>query len=333
MVAAPRANRRGRFRARYRLRGVRRKVIVLRVRAGERRRAAELSRPRRIVVRPVTLAAVGDINLGNGVRYLMLSRGRRYPWRSVAPVLRRADVAFGNLECAISNHGRPVAKTYTFRGGPPALRVAGRYAGLDVLNLANNHSGDFGRRAFFDTIRNVRRFGLRPVGAGRNLRRARRPTVIRRLGLRIAFVGFSTIYPASFWAGAARPGVPFASPANVRAGVRAARRRADVVIATFHWGIERSPTPDGLQRGLARVALRAGATAVIGAHPHVLQPIRRHGANGRRLIAYSLGNFVFIASSPATTRTGILWLNLSTRGVERTRFRRARIAGGRPVLR
>ena len=333
VVAAPRADRRGRFRADYRLRGARRKVVVLRVRTGKRRRPAELSRRRRVQVRHVLLAAVGDINLGDGVRYLMRSRGRRYPWRSVAPALRRADVAFGNLECAISRGGHRVPKLYTFRGAPEALRVAGSFAGLDVLNLANNHSGDFGRQAVLDTIRHVRRFGMRPVGAGHDLRRARRPTVIRRLGLRIGFVGFSTIFPASFWAGPERPGVPFASPANVRTAVRAARRRADVVIATFHWGVERSPSPDDLQRSLARVALRAGATAVIGAHPHVLQPIRHRGANERRLLAYSLGNFVFIASSRATTRTGILYVSLSGRGVERTRFRRATIAAGRPVLR
>jgi poly-gamma-glutamate synthesis protein (capsule biosynthesis protein) len=333
LVAAPRADRRGRFRARFRPRGTRRRLVVLRARAGKRRRPAEVSPSRRVRVRHVVLAAVGDINLGNGVRYLMRSRGRRYPWRNVAPVLRGADIAFGNLECAISHRGRPVPKLYNFRGGPAALRVAGRLAGLDVLNLANNHSGDFGRRAFLDTIRFVRRFGMRPVGAGRSLRRARRPTVVRRLGLRIAFVGFSTLFPASFWAGPDRPGVPFASPANVRAGVRAARRRADLVIATFHWGIERSPFPDGIQRRLARAALHAGATAVIGAHPHVLQPIRHRGARGRRLVAYSLGNFVFIAASPATRSTGILQLSLSARGIERTRLRRATIVAGRPVLR
>jgi poly-gamma-glutamate capsule biosynthesis protein CapA/YwtB (metallophosphatase superfamily) len=69
---------------------------------------------------------------------------------------------------------------------------------------------------------------------------------------------------------------------------------------------------------------------VIGAHPHVLQPIRRGGP--RRLVAYSLGNFVFGAGSPVTASTGILELKLSTRGVERSRFRRAVIEATRPRL-
>ena len=71
-----------------------------------------------------------------------------------------------------------------------------------------------------------------------------------------------------------------------------------MVVATFHWGVERATAEDARQRAFAQVALDAGADAVIGAHPHVLQPIRRAGA--RRLVAYSLGNFVFGASSPAT---------------------------------
>jgi poly-gamma-glutamate synthesis protein (capsule biosynthesis protein) len=223
-----------------------------------------------------------------------------------------------------------VPKEYNFRGTPAALRVARRFAGLDVLNLANNHTGDYGVRAMLDTIRNVRRLGMAPVGAGSDLSHARRPRVVRRLGLRIAFVGFSTILPASFWAGRDRPGTTFASEENVRAGVRAARRRADVVIATFHWGIERSTRPDGIQLNLTDAALDAGATAVIGAHPHVLQPIRRFG---NRLVAYSLGNFVFTTGSALTSRTGILKLRLSARGVERAHLRPARIVSGQPRLR
>ena len=285
---------------------------------------------RRVVrVRHVTLAAVGDINLGNGPRAVMRSRGVRYPWRDVAPTLRRADVAFGNLECAVSRRGRPVPKMYNFRGKPKALHAAARFAGLDVVNLANNHAGDYGRVALRDTMRHARRFGMTPVGAGRDLAAARRPRVVTRLGLRIGFVGFSDILPLSFAAGPSRAGTAFASPGAIRRGVRRAKRRADVVVATFHWGVERSHSPTARQRQFARIALRAGADAVIGAHPHVLQPRRQ---TGRRLVAYSLGNFVWSAGSAATARTGILRLQLSARGVERVRFLRAQIVSAQPRL-
>jgi poly-gamma-glutamate capsule biosynthesis protein CapA/YwtB (metallophosphatase superfamily) len=103
-----------------------------------------------------------------------------------------------------------------------------------------------------------------------------------------------------------------------------------VVVAAFHWGDELATRPSARQVALAKVALDAGATAVIGAHPHVLQPVVR---SGRRVVAYSLGNFVFPAGSPGTTRTGILELRLGAGRVLSHRFRPASIRGATPVLR
>ena len=280
--------------------------------------------------RDVTLAAFGDANFGDGVLSVMQQRGALHPWRGVAPTLRRADIAFGNLECAISHRGAPVEKQYTFRGRPRDLRAVVRFAGLDALNLANNHAGDFGMAALLDTVGAVRDAGAVPVGAGATLAAAREPQVITRLGLRVAFVGFSDIGPAAFFAGPGSPGTSNATFAAIDAGVRAARRRADVVVATFHWGIERSPNENARQRAFAQAALRAGAGAVIGAHPHVLQPIRR--LPGRRLIAYSLGNFVWSAGSATTARTGILRVGLSRRGVEHAKLLPAVIEATRPRL-
>lgn len=292
--------------------------------------AGIVSAPVTVRARDVTLAAFGDANLGDGVATVMAQRGVLWPWGDVGGLLRRADIAFGNLECAISFRGAPVPKQYTFRGSPAALRRIVRFAGLDVLNLANNHVGDYGSRALLDTVRSVRDAGAVPVGAGATLAAARRPVVVSRFGLRVAFVGFSDIGPGSFAAGPGSPGTSFASMPAISAGVRAARRRADVVVATFHWGVERSTSENARQRGFAQAALKAGATAVIAAHPHVLQPIRRPA--GRRLIAYSLGNFVWAAGSPLTSKTGILRLRLSARGVESAGLLPAQIIGTRPRL-
>ena len=293
--------------------------------AGEARAAAGALR-----VRPLTLAAVGDVTFGDGVATAIARHGPRWPWRSVAPALRAADLALANLEGAVSTRGAPVpGKLYTFRGPPSALRAAASFAGLDVVSLANNHSLDYGRTAFLDTIANAGRFGLRTVGGGSSLTRARRPAIVKRGGLRVAFLGFSDVRPLGFDAGAGRPRPVPPFPELVRADVRAARRRADVVVAYFHWGIERATVPTRRQRDLAETALGAGATVVLGAHPHVLQPIERRG---RRLVAWSLGNFVFAAHSPATTRTGILRIRLGARGMVGTSFRRARIDWVRPRL-
>jgi poly-gamma-glutamate capsule biosynthesis protein CapA/YwtB (metallophosphatase superfamily) len=298
---------------------------VLAVTAGDTR--LELGRLR---VRPLVLAAVGDVTLGGGVLSVIRARGPRYPWRSVARILRTADLAVANLEGAVSTRGAPwPGKRYTFRGPPYALRPVARYAGIDVVSVANNHSLDYGRLAFLDTLRHSRRFGLTPIGGGADLRRAKRPRILERGGLRVAFLGFSDVRPLGFDAGARTPGTAPAFPYYVRAGVRAARRRADVVVAYFHWGVERAQRPNGDQRALGRAALDAGAHVVLGAHPHVLQPFRRRGT---RLVAWSLGNFVFPAFSPGTTRTGVLRIGLERGGLRSFSFRRARIHGVQPRL-
>ena len=292
---------------------------------GERTRAGSLR------VRPVRLAAGGDVTLGDGVATAIRARGRRWPWRSVAPVLRAADVAVVNLETCVSTRGRPwPGKEFTFRGRPRWLRAAANFAGVDVGSLANNHSLDYGRLAFADTLAHAKRFGIRTIGGGANLADARRPAILRRGGLRLAFLGFSDVRPPGFDAGPGRSGATPALRRYIRKDVRAAARDADIVVVYFHWGIELDRTPSARQRMLARAALRAGATVVLGAHPHVLQPRERRG---KRFVAWSLGNFVFAWNSRGTNRTGILRLGFGRTGVVSSRFLPARINWVQPRLR
>ena len=284
---------------------------------------------RTLVVRPLVLAAVGDVNLGDQIADAISANGPAYPWSGVRALLREADLAIANLECAVSTGGAPVpGKEYTFRGSPGALPAVAE-AGIDVLSLANNHSLDFGREALLDTVRHVRRNGIATVGGGRDLAAARRPARFELGGLRIAVLAYSDVRPYGFDAG---PGLPGAAPAFselIDPDVRKARRTADVVVVYFHWGTELATTPDARQRSLADVALRAGATVVLGAHPHVLQPVQR---GGRKLVAWSLGNFVFGAHSAGTTSTGVLLTRLNAHGVSQAQLVPARIAGVRPAL-
>jgi poly-gamma-glutamate capsule biosynthesis protein CapA/YwtB (metallophosphatase superfamily) len=282
---------------------------------------------RTVTVRPVVLAAVGDVNLADRAGELVQSDGARYPWASVAPLLRTSDVSLANLECAVSQRGAAVPKLYNFKADPAALPAA-HLAGLDVVNLANNHSGDFGDDALLDTLAAARGSGLQPVGAGRDEAAAARPVVVTRAGLRIAFVGFVDVLPSEFAATPDSPGTNWATPAHITAAVKAARRQADVVVATFHWGVELQSLPDSQQLEEARIALQAGADAIIGGHPHVLQPVLR---SGRKLVAYSMGNFVFDAHSGATTHSGILRVGLSGRGVESAHFQPVTIDDTKPA--
>jgi poly-gamma-glutamate capsule biosynthesis protein CapA/YwtB (metallophosphatase superfamily) len=299
-----------------------------RVQIRARAPGAAVATPVAVTVRPLTLASVGDINLGDVPGQAIADHGAAYPWEGVGRALRRADLSFGNLESAISNRGEPFPKQYNFRGTPAALAGLRRHSGIDVLNLANNHVGDYGPQATVDTVKAVERLGMKAVGAGPNLKRALAPQVVSRLGLDVAFVGFSEIAPLEFAAQPDSPGTAWATPEQIAQAVQSARRKADLVVATFHWGIEKQTLETAQQRELADVAVRAGAQVVIGAHPHTLQPVRRQGG---AIVAYSLGNFVFGAHSPETTTTGILELGLTAEGVAEADWHPARIAGGRPM--
>jgi poly-gamma-glutamate synthesis protein (capsule biosynthesis protein) len=280
-------------------------------------------------IRPVTLAAVGDITFGEQVGPTLDRVGGRYPWTSVAPFLRAADVTTGNLETAVSRRGTPAVKQYTFRGAPWMLRPVHSFAGFDVLTLANNHAVDFGRGALLDTVHAVRAAGIQAIGAGANAWRARRPAIVTSGGLRIAFLGYSDVNPPGFSATPDAPGTARADPAEIAADVHAALRRADVAVCFFHWGVELHSEPNERQQQLAGACLNAGAQVVLGAHPHVLGGLSRPTAH--TLVAWTLGNFVF-PSAGETARTAILDVRLDAQGVRGYRLVPARIDGFRPRL-
>jgi poly-gamma-glutamate capsule biosynthesis protein CapA/YwtB (metallophosphatase superfamily) len=280
-----------------------------------------------LLVRPLVLDAVGDITFGEQVGPTMESHGAAYPWTQVAPILRSADITTGNLETAVSERGLAQAKQYTFRGPPQALRPMAALAGFDVLTLANNHSGDFGRDALVDTVVAVRAAGMQPIGAGANLRLASRPAIVAAGGLKVALLGFSDINPLGFTATSSTPGTASADLSLIDGAVRAARRRADLVVCFLHWGTELVPAPDGRQERIAQGCLAAGASVVLGAHPHVLGAISRPSAHS--LVAWTLGNFVF-PSTGVTAKTAILQVRLDGHGVRGYRLIPVEINGFRP---
>lgn len=294
----------------------------LRIAAGERVTSLGTLR-----VRPVELEAVGDITFGEQVGPSIARYGAAYPWRYVAPTLRHADITVGNLETSVSKRGAAAVKEYTFRGVPSALKPLHTLAGFDVLTLANNHTVDYGKDALLDTVRAVHAAGILSIGAGATSFQARRPAILVEGGLRVALLGYSDVNPLGFSATSSSPGTAKADVATIDADVRAARRRADVVVCFFHWGTELHADPDSRQGMLADACVRSGASVVLGAHPHVLGAVIRPTA--RTLVAWTLGNFVF-PSSGITARTGILRVELGASGVSGYRMLPVVIDGFQP---
>ena len=229
------------------------------------------------------------------------------PFAGIDPSLGSADIAVVNVEMTISDRGEPADKQFVFRAPPSAAeRIAA--AGVDVANLANNHAMDYGAAALVDTVDLLEANGVIALGAGATSLDAYRHRIIEvRPGVRVAFVGASMVVPLGFPATQTRPGIASAYQRDrVLANVRVAAEDANVVIAVVHWGIERMTCPEGRQRDFSFELLRNGADAVIGQHPHVLQPVV---FDDGKLVAYSLGNFVWHYRSGITGETGVLQID------------------------
>jgi poly-gamma-glutamate capsule biosynthesis protein CapA/YwtB (metallophosphatase superfamily) len=282
-----------------------------------------------LVVRPVSVDAVGDVTFGEAVGPAIAAHGGAFLWAFVGATLRSADITVGNLETAVSTRGVAAVKEFTFRGPPAALVPMHKIAGFDVLTLANNHTVDFGRHALLDTVKAVHAAGIHTIGAGANDMQARRPALVEAGGLRVAFLGYSDVNPYAFNATSTSPGTAKADVAAITADVHAALRRADVAACFFHWGTELHPAPDARQQLFAAACLNAGAKLVLGAHPHVLGGVAT--PTRRSLVAWTLGNFVFPSGS-VTGRTAILHVALGADGVRGYRLVPVRIDGFRPRL-
>ncbi|MGB9886963.1 MAG: CapA family protein [Moorellales bacterium] len=256
----------------------------------------------------VILLAVGDIGPDREDPSTIFDCVRGY--------LQGADVVFGQLEAVLSHRGSPLPQARLACRAQPAVAKALKEAGFTVISFASNHCMDLGREAFFDTIDALREQGLAVVGVGANIEEARKPAFIERKGTRLAFLAYNSILPYGYWAQTDRPGcVPlrahtyyeqiehdqpgtpcrvhtFAHRGDLEAMVRdieAAKRNADLVIVSIHWGIHFIPAVIAdYQREIARVAIDHGADLILGHHAHILKGIEVYAG---KAIFYSLCNF------------------------------------------
>lgn len=240
---------------------------------------------------PLKIIAVGDIMLDGTARPVLSEKGYDYPFVQMHKFFDGAQIVFGNLEGPLTTRGRPEQeKTYVFRSPPDKVSQALKNAGFNVVSLANNHTLDYGPVGLADTIQALDSVGIAHAGAGANLREARHPVILEAAGKRIAILAYSLTLPENFYAGHKTPGTAFGHEAFIRADVEGARRQADIVLVSFHWGQEGKTSLREYQTRLGRLAIDVGAVAVIGHHPHILQGVERYKDG---VILYSLGNFTF----------------------------------------
>ncbi len=265
----------------------------------------------RAPVTEVRIAAVGDIMLGGTAGPEMQKYGYDYPFERTQSILKQAQIVFGNLEGPLTDGGaNETPKKYVFRSPPDKVAPALARAGFNIVSLANNHSLDYGPPGLEDTRAALEKAGIHGVGAGRNLAEARTAVYMKAGGSTVAFLAYSLTFPEEFWAGPDKPGTAFGHEQYVREDVAAARAKADIVVVSFHWGQEGKTELRDYQVQLAHAAIDAGASAVVGHHPHVLQGVE-HYKQG--VILYSLGNFAFGSFSNTATRSAIAQLTFRDR--------------------
>ncbi len=229
----------------------------------------------------------------------------------IAPLLQEADLAVGNLELTLP--GKPPYTGYpTFRS-PDGLALALRRAGFDLLVTANNHSNDSGLNGLLKTIQTVQGYGFYQTGTFADTlnRQALYPLIVYKDPFKLAFLNYT--YGTN--------GIPTPKPAIVnlidektmQEDLRVARKmQADFVIVVVHWGNEYQLAESPQQMDLAKKLFEWGADLVVGAHPHVIQPVKevaykRPGQDSTLgLVAFSLGNFIS-AQKQAHTDMGLVF--------------------------
>jgi poly-gamma-glutamate synthesis protein (capsule biosynthesis protein) len=239
-----------------------------------------------------TLLITGDVIPARGVNYYATARKDfLWPFRPTADYTKNADITYINLEAPLFA-GCPVVATETFTFCGDARFVSGlKFMGADVVNLANNHLGNYGAEGITATDKLLHQNGMQTSGLG--------PVgIVTVRGLKFGFIGFNGV------------GVGINRTA-LKAGIARARQLADVVVVQFHWGKEYErqpkadpgvPTPDDPVT-MGHLSIDWGADIVIGNHPHWYQGIEvYHG----KLITYAHGNFVFDQMWSEQTREGLI---------------------------
>lgn len=235
-----------------------------------------------LVKNDITILLTGDIMLGRSVMGVSLKKNDpAYPFRNVGNVLSKSDLVFANLENPIVEKCPRSDSGFKFCSDPKMIDGL-KFAGIDVVNIANNHSGNYGEEGVIQTKNFLQKAGIDYVGDGNLVIRDAWDTKFGFLGF--DYVGF-TPKEADFQL------------------ISDSKQNVDVLIVAVHWGLEYTEEPTKSEELIAKKLTGAGADVVYGTHPHWVQSIDH--INGKP-VYYSLGNFIFDQMWSEETRKGLV---------------------------
>lgn len=245
----------------------------------------------------VRICIGGDTSIDSEFADFAYSRSVDYPWEEISDVMNAADIAIVNLETCVSERGTSEKREgYGFRT-PPDMLEGFANAGIDAVNLANNHTRDFGYDALNDTFSHLRDYGISYFGAGKDYDAASGLLIIERDGVKIGLTGANKVYlnpdcaAVEDHAGINQIGDPDSESAKAYINLlNDYDAQCDVLIVFLHAGTEEVFDVTSYQKEMARKFIDAGADIVVGGHSHTLQPIEFY--EGKPII-YSIGNLIF----------------------------------------
>ncbi len=240
---------------------------------------------------------VGDVMLGRLANAALKVEPPEYPWGDTLPIFSSGDVRMCNLECVISDRGKPWSRTpkvFHFRSEAKNITVLQR-AQIDLVSVANNHTLDCDCEAMLDMLHLLDQARIRHAGAGAQVTEASRVAIARIHDARIGLVAFTDNEPE--WAATNRSPGLFYVPINVadrRAKrlfdiVRRAKGKVDLLIVSAHWGPNWGYTPPANHRPFAKALINAGADLIFGHSGHVFRGIELYQ---QRPVVYCTGNFI-----------------------------------------
>jgi poly-gamma-glutamate capsule biosynthesis protein CapA/YwtB (metallophosphatase superfamily) len=210
-----------------------------------------------------------------------------YPFEKIGPFMREKDLVLVNLETPLIRHPRAQGLHIS----DPRYAQAMKDAGISIVSLANNHIFDAGEIGFLHTLDHLKDAGVSYVGAGRDFEDARLGKLFQLNGMKLIFLSYTNFCNKGFASIAAEyPGTLPLDRELIVEDIKVARKKADFVFVSLHWGIEDQPNVDPKQIEIAHSLIDAGADVIIGHHPHVPHGIEIYK---KRPILYSLGNFIF----------------------------------------
>lgn len=258
----------------------------------------------------LSIAFTGDVLLDRGVREQIQKKGVKHLFESVAPLFRSVDATVVNLECPVTSVRSPLHKKYIFRAEPVWTEALAR-AGITHAAMANNHTMDQGRSGLTDTYHHLLSAGITPIGYGDTSSGSCQPVLIQKGKIKVALYNSVTL-PLENWTYLENsPGICQQPIEELENEIRNFKRQnpGSYVVVVLHWGVEYQPLPTLAQRKGGHRLIDAGADAIIGHHPHIIQKEEYYQG---KPIFYSLGNFVFDQRKPETSQSVIVQLNFTT---------------------